>query len=255
MTVTLDQIKALRDKTGVSITACKKALEEANGDEEKAVEVLRKRGETKAAERADRVTGEGVVAVSISNGKAAVVVLTCETDFVAKSPEFVAFAQQIADKVLSDGVDADFSTTITDIGSRMGEKVELRKPEIIVGALLGSYVHSNNKIGSVVALEGGTEEVARDVAMHVAAANPKVLSPTDVSTELVEKEKVIWNDELVKSGKPEAIWSKILMGKEKKFREENALLTQPFVKNPDQNVETFVKSSGGKVVKYVSGRV
>lgn len=255
MTISLDQIKALRDATGVSITACKKALEEANGDQEKAIELLRKRGESKAAERADRVTGEGVVAFAETAGKLAVVTLACETDFVAKSPEFISAAQEVADQILENGADADLSSFVTDLSTKMGEKVELKDPRIIEGDVIGYYVHSNNKLGAAVALNGGDAEVARDIAMHVTATDPKFLSPSDVSAELLEKESVIWNDELAKSGKPEQIWGKILEGKENKFRQEHALLSQSFVKNPDLTVEKFAESNSATITEFVSVRI
>lgn len=255
MTISLDQIKALRDATGVSITACKKALEEANGDQDKAVEFLRKRGEAKAQERADRVTGEGAVAFAAKDRKLAIIALTCETDFVSKSPEYIAAAQSIADQVLADGVGVDFSGFVTDMSTKMGEKVELREPVLLEGDVTGAYVHSNYKMGAAVLLDGGNSDVARDIAMHVTASAPHFLSPSEVSEDLLAKEQVIWNDELLRSGKPEQIWGKILEGKEKKFREENALLSQSFVKNPDMTVEAFAASNGAKVVRYVSVRI
>ncbi len=255
MTISLDQIKSLRDLTGVSITACKKALEEAGGDQDKAIEYLRKRGEAKALERADRETGEGAIAYAQADGKLAICALTCETDFVSKSPEFITAAQEIANEILAKGAETDFTSTVTELSTKMGEKVELKSVAVLEGSVLGAYVHSNNKIAAAIQLEGGTEEVARDVAMHVSASNPTVLSPTEVDASAVAKEAVIWNDELTKSGKPETIWSKILEGKEAKFRNENALLSQSFVKNPEHTVEQFVAQSGGKVVKYVSVRI
>jgi elongation factor Ts len=255
MTISLDQIKALRDATGVSITACKKALVEAEGNHDKAIEFLRKRGEAKAQERADRVTGEGAIAYASGNGKLAIIALTCETDFVAISPEYIASAQEIADKVLAEGTAVDFSNFVTDLSTKMGEKVELREPVLLEGDVTGAYVHSNNKIGAAVLLTGGNEEVARDISMHITAADPKYLSPSEVSKEMLDKEFVIWNDELKNSNKPEQIWTKILDGKEKKFREENALLTQSFVKNPEMKIEEFVKSENAEIVKYVSVRI
>lgn len=173
-TVTIDQIKSLREKTGVSMQSCKKALEEAGADEKKAVEILRKKGETKAVERGERTAGEGVVVSYIhGNGKIGVLVqLGCETDFVAKNEDFQA--------------------------------------------------------------------LAKDIAMHAAAMNPLYISPTEVSSELVEKEKEIWKGQLAKEGKPEKMFDKILVGKEKKFREEVSLLTQPFVKNPEVTIEKLL---------------
>ena len=174
MPITIDQIKALRERTGVSMQACKKALEEANGDETKAVEILRKKGEAKASERGERMVGEGVIASYIhTNNKIGVLVqLGCETDFVARGDDF--------------------------------------------------------------------KNLAHDIAMHAAASNPLVVSPDDVSPELLEKEREIWKAQLVKEGKPNAMLDKILTGKEKKFREEVALLTQPFVKNPETTIEKLI---------------
>ncbi|HLG25966.1 MAG TPA: translation elongation factor Ts [Candidatus Gracilibacteria bacterium] len=174
MTVTLDQIKELREATGVSMMACKKALEESNGDPQKAVDILRKKGQAKAIERGEKSVGEGVVASYIhQNGKIGVLVqLGCETDFVAKGDEF--------------------------------------------------------------------QQMARDIAMHVAAMNPLTISPGDVSNELVEKEREIWREQLLQEGKKEAMLDTILAGKEKKFREETSLLTQGFVKNPDATIEQML---------------
>lgn len=181
MTVTVEQIKQLRADTGASMMACKKALEETGGDEDKAIEILRKSGEAKAAKRAERNTGQGVISSYIhSNNKIGVLVhLGCETDFVAKNQDF--------------------------------------------------------------------QNLAKDIAMHVAAVSPMHLSPEEVSADLVEKEKEIWRDQLKNEGKPENIWDKIMEGKEKKFREENALLTQPFVKNPDLTVGALISESINKI--------
>lgn len=219
--------------------ACKKALEEANGDEEKAIEVLRKKGEAKSAERAERSTNFGVVAIEEANGKAAVVVLGCETDFVAKNEDFVNVAKSFAKEVLEKGEGLDLASRMNDLNIKMGEKIELKTVKVLEGTNLGSYIHGN-RIGTLVALNGGEKETARDVAMHVAAMNPRVVSPTEVSEELLAKEKEIWTEQLKNEGKPEEIIGKIMMGKEKKFREENALLTQAFVKNPDQTIEAML---------------
>ncbi|MBA4336786.1 translation elongation factor Ts [bacterium] len=181
MTVTVEQIKQLRADTGASMMACKVALEESGGDEDKAIEILRKKGESKAAKRAERSTGQGVIASYIhSNNKIGVLVhLGCETDFVAKNDEF--------------------------------------------------------------------QTLARDIAMHVAATSPMYLSPDEVPAELIEKEKEIWTDQLKTEGKPEKIWDQIMVGKEAKFREEMALLTQPFVKNPDMTVGGIVSEAASKM--------
>lgn len=181
MTVTVEQIKQLRADTGASMMACKNALKETDGDADKALDILRKKGEAKAAKRAERSTGQGVIASYIhSNNKIGVLVhLGCETDFVAKNDDF--------------------------------------------------------------------QTLARDIAMHVAAAGPLYLTPDEVPAELIDKEKEIWKDQLKNEGKPEKIWDKIMEGKENKFREEMALLTQPFVKDPDMTVEELLKEAITKI--------
>jgi len=220
--------------------ACKKALEEANGDQEKAIEILRKKGEAKAASRSERSTAQGVVAVSEGQGKVAMITLACETDFVAKNEDFINEAKKLADKVLSEGEEADLSGVIGDLTIKLGEKIELKNKEIFEGKNIGTYIHSNNKIGTAVVLSGGETEVARDIAMHIAAMNPGYISPDEVPVALVEKEKEIWTAQLKQEGKPENIWANIMQGKERKFREENALLKQAFVKNPEETIEKLL---------------
>lgn len=249
MSVSLEQIKELRNVTGVSITACKKALDEANGDMDKAIEILRKKGEAKAADRADRNTDEGVVAVAVEDGKAVLVKLACETDFVAKNQDFVDAATGFANQILADN-GVDLSNAVSDLSLKMGEKLEMKDPVFVEGDVLGAYVHSNNKIAAVVAMSGGTEEVARNIAMHATAMKPKNLSPNDVSAELVEKEKEIWTTELKESGKPENIWDNIMAGKEKKFREAASLKTQDFVMDPSKTVEGYAKENGGEITAF-----
>ncbi len=240
MSVTLEQIKSLRDRTGVSTMACKKALEETQGDEEKAHEFLRKKGEAKAAERMDRTTKNGVVAVETRDGKAAIVSLGCETDFVAKNEDFIKAAQQIAAKLLKEGENTDLTSEIGDLNIKMGEKVEVKDKKVVSGKNMGRYIHSNNKIAVVVSLNGGDTETAKDIAMHIAAMNPKVISPEDVAEELIEKEREIWTEQLKNEGKPESIIEKIMSGKERKFREESALISQAFVKDPEKTIEMLL---------------
>lgn len=240
MSVTLDQIKKLRDRTSVSMTACKNALEEADSDEEKAIEVLRKKGETKAAERADRTTSNGVIAVVSKDNKAAMIALACETDFVAKNPDFIKKAEELAEKLLKEGEEADLSKEIADLNIQLGEKVKVKDRKVIQGKKLGKYVHLNNRIGVVIATSGGNDELVKDIAMHIAAMKPTNLSPDQVSSVWVEKEKEIWRELLRQEGKPQQIWDKIIEGKEKKFREEYSLLTQPFVKDPEKLIQDLL---------------
>jgi len=240
--ISASDVAALRARTGVSILECKKALEEAGGDEEKAIELLRKRGAAQAVKKADRDQTEGYIFSAETDGKVAIVLLHCETDFVSKNPDFQTFGQELADLALSDGADAVKAAEekISDAVQKMGENVSLGDVQVIEGSTLGAYVHTNGKIGVVVSLEGGNEETAKDIAMHAAAMSPEFVSPDEVSTEAVDKEKEIWKEQLASEGKPAEIMEKIMEGKEKKFREENALLTQPFVKNPEQTIQQLL---------------
>jgi elongation factor Ts len=243
MNVTLDQIKSLRERTGVSTMACKAALVEANGDEEMAIEILRKKGADKIADRAERSTAHGVVAIVEEEGKVAMLALGCETDFVAKNEDFLSKAQSLVTRLFEEGMDADIDSEIKDLNLQMGEKVEVKERIVVQGGMVGSYLHSNKRIGVVVQLKGGDFQKAKNTAMHAAATNPKYLSPDDVSQESVAKEKGIWSEQLKAEGKPAQIMDKIMMGKEKKFREENALLTQAFVVNPDQTIQQMLEGA------------
>lgn len=232
--------------------AVKKALDEANGDEEKAIEILRKRGEAQAVKKAARDQSEGCVFLAQEDGKAALVRVACETDFVAKGDDFQNAGKEFAAKALSEGVDAakTHAESVTpDLVNKLGENISLADVKVIEGAPLGTYVHTNSKIGVIVTLDGGDETKARDVAMHAAAMAPEFVNPEDVSEEAVNKEKEIWKEQLTKDGKPAEIQEKIMMGKEKKFREESALMKQPFAKDPSISIEKYL--DGAKVVEYV----
>jgi elongation factor Ts len=245
----LAEIKELRETTGASLQACKKALEDNNGDQEAAIEHLRKVGEAKAAKRSDRNTANGVVAATSEGNKAVILHLGCETDFVAKNPDFVEAAENLAADFLANGESFDAEATVNEIGLKMGEKIALTSVKYLENSTFGAYVHSNKKVGALVALNGGTEEVAKDVAMHATAMSPLVISPEEVDTAAVDKEREIWTEQLKNEGKPEEIIGKILIGKEKKFRGENALLSQTFVKDPDKTIEQFL--DGASVTEFV----
>ena len=253
MAVSIDDIKKLRETTGVSMMSCKKALEEANGDFEAAIDVLRTKGEAKAADRVGRATAQGVVAVSVGVDKVAMIQLESETDFVSRGEDFVKMAEGLAQKVLNGNmnvIDRE-SPEIKDYMLKVGENIQIGNIALVEGKNIGIYIHSNRKIGVIVSLEGGTVELAKDIAMHAAATNPKVLSPDEVSQELVDREKGIWSEQLKNEGKPAEIVEKIMMGKEKKFREENALVKQMFVKNPEQSIEQLLTAASAKVKEFV----
>lgn len=245
-------VVSLRQRTGVSISACKEALDEAKGDEEKAIEILRKRGIAQAAKKAVREQKEGFMFSAEDGSSAALVLLHCETDFVARDAGFQALGKDLVNALLKEG--SDRLKTLADeqipaAVQKLGENITLGEHHRIDAPVKGTYIHTNGKIGVIIGLDSGTEEQARSVAMHAAAMNPHYISPDDVPSEVIEKEKEIWREQLAKEGKPAQIMDKIMMGKEKKFREENALLKQEFVKEPGKTVEQYLGKA--KVVSYV----
>lgn len=250
--ISAKQVADLRARTGVGMLAVKQALEEAGGDEEKAIEILRKKGQAQAVKKADRVQGEGGIFVSSDGKRAALVFLKCETDFVARSDNFVKLGQQLADMLLKEG-EANFAKASEEkvhaAVMEFGENISIGQTTVIDAAVTGFYVHSNRKIGVLVGLSGGDGAKATDAAMHAAAMNPEFVTPEEVSDDAVAKEKEIWKEQLSKEGKPADIVEKIMMGKEKKFREESALTTQPFVKDPSMTVGKMLGDA--KVEKYV----
>ncbi len=252
MSIDAKAVASLRARTGVSMMECKKALEEAHGDEEKAIDVLRKKGVASAAKKADRAQSEGSVFSATKGGKSALVTLQCETDFVARDENFRTMGQELANLLLSEGVDATHAAAakkLPELVQKLGENITLGSLQLTEAAVSGVYIHSNGKIGVVIGLSGGSPELAKDIAMHAAAMSPTYVRPEDVSEELLVKEREIWKAQLSNEGKPEAIMEKIMIGKEKKFREENSLLTQEFVKEPGKLIKDLL--GGQDVTEYV----
>ena len=249
MSVTAADVKALRDKTGCGMMACQKALKETNGNIEESIELLRKKGEAKAGEKSDRQAGEGVIVVS---GRTALV-LNCETDFVARNEDFQSYAQELVEAAASEGsaaAEALFEEKKGEKVAAIGENLVLGSIHAIEGGdVTGSYVHSNKKVAALVALEGGTEEMARDIAMHATAMDPLVANPEDVPADAIEKEKVIYREQLVNEGKPEQIIDKIIVGKVNKFCADRALSSQAFVKDPSQTVAQYLGDA--KLIAFV----
>lgn len=252
MPISASAIQSLRSRTGVSISAVKEALEEAGGDEEKAIEILRKRGIAQAAKKAERAQAEGLVFQKEEGNKCAMYILRCETDFVARDENFGRTGQQIVDTLFDSGMDAakeKAAQLVPELVQKLGENITAEDMHVVEAPVLGSYLHSNHKIGVIIGLEGADKEVARDLAMHAAALNPRYVHPEEVGVDILEKEKEIWREQMKKEGKPEAMWDKIMMGKEKKFREENAIVKQSFVKDPSKTVEQHL--GAGKITTYV----
>lgn len=252
MDISAAAIQSLRGRTGVSISAVKDALIEANGDEEMAIEILRKRGIAQAAKKADRAQGEGLVFVKEDDTKCAMCILRCETDFVARDDNFASTGQAIVDTLFAEGMDAakaKAEATVPELVQKLGENITVDDMHAVEAPVIGSYLHSNRKIGVIIGLEGSTKEVARDIAMHAAAMSPRYVHPEEVGEDVLEKEREIWREQMKKENKPEAMWDKIMMGKEKKFRDENAVTKQSFVKDPSKTVEQHL--GGGKITTYV----
>lgn len=249
--ITPQQIATLRARTGVGIMAVKQALDEAKGDEEKAIEILRKKGQAQAVKKAEREQSEGGVFITKTSSKAALVFLKCETDFVARSDGFIKLGQDLADILLNKGEEEFKKVAAEKVPAAVlefGENITVGESQVIESPVIGTYVHSNRKIGVIVGIDKGQEEHAVDAAMHAAAMNPSYVTPEEVSNDAVAKEREIWKEQLAKEGKPAEIQEKIMLGKEKKFREENALTTQVFVKDPSKTVGAML--GGGKVTKF-----
>lgn len=248
MGIDLQTITQLRNQTGAGIADCKKALEEASGDIPKAIEFLRKSGEIKAAKKADRATNEGMVAITIAGDKAAAVVLACETDFVSRNEDFIAAVTKYSQKLLTTE-EAEFKNWAeesikSELVLKIGENIQLGDFGVLSGQVLGTYLHSNKKMGAVVALTGGSKEIANDIAMQIVAMNPKYLKPENVPAEELETEKDIYREQMKNENKPAEIIEKIIMGKINKFYEDVCLLNQSFIKDDSKKIADLLKDLG-----------
>ncbi|MFI3246077.1 MAG: translation elongation factor Ts [Ferrimonas sp.] len=262
MAVTAALVKELRERTGAGMMDCKKALVEANGDIEQAIEDMRKSGLAKAAKKAGRVAAEGVIIIKQNAGVAAMVEVNCETDFVAMDASFQALANGVADIALAGKIsdvealraapmnDSDVETVRAELVAKIGENMAVRRVEIIEGNNLGAYIHGR-KIGVVAVLNGGDEELAKDIAMHVAACSPQFVKPEDVSAEVVAKEREIQVELAINSGKPKEIAEKMVEGRMRKFTGEISLTGQSFVKDPSKTVADLLKEKGADVVTFI----
>lgn len=252
MSIPASAVSSLRQRTGVSITACKAALEKSGGDEEKAIEILRKEGIVQAAKKATRDQYEGRIFLESSDKKSAMILLGCETDFVARDENFQTLGKNLVHILLTQGKiksEEEEKKRIPEMTQKLGENISIVESHVIEAPIIGTYVHSNGKIGVMIGLNEGNPIMARDVAMHAAAMNPTVISPEDIPDAVLIKEKEIWKEQLTKEGKNSQIIEKIIMGKEKKFREEHALLKQNFVKEPDKKIEEYLGNS--QVIHYI----
>ncbi|MBT8091750.1 MAG: elongation factor Ts [Gammaproteobacteria bacterium] len=264
MAISASMVKELRERTGAGMMECKKALVEMNGDLDAAAELLRKSGQAKADKKAGRVAADGRIVVRESGGKAVVVEVNSETDFVAKDENFVKFAEAVADAALTSGttdvaalaavVIADgrsVEEARTELVTKVGENISVRRIEVLEGdGPIGYYTHGA-RIGAVVVLAGGDATLARDIAMHVAAINPVCVDEQGVPADTLERERRIYTEQAEASGKPAEIVEKMVTGRVAKFLKEITLVGQPFVKDPDVSVGKLLKDAGATVVSFV----
>jgi elongation factor Ts len=264
MNITADTVKQLRERTGAGMMECKKALVETQGNLDAAAELMRKSGLAKADKKATRVAAEGTVAVERGGGAAVMVEVNCETDFVARGDEFLEFARAVAGAALALADAADVAALLAlpqggatlderrrALIAKIGENISVRRfVRIAAPDALGTYIHGG-RIGALVALQGGDEALARDLAMHVAAVNPAYIDAGDVPAEVLEKERAILTEQTKGEKKPPDIIAKMVEGRLRKYLGELTLLGQPFVKDPDMSVEKLLKKSGAKVLKFV----
>lgn len=241
----LKLVSQLREKTGAGLNDCRAAMEEAGGDLEKAVEIMRKKGEVKAAKKADRATKEGVIASAGGDSKLAVVALACETDFVSRTEAFQNTAKELAEKLLAapsaEAFKAEAEAYIkNELTMKIGENMQIAGAGVHSGGIIGGYIHSNKKIAGVAVISGGSQETADDIAMQIAAMKPRYLDPASVPAEVLEKEKEIYREQLKSENKPEQIWEKIIAGKLNKFYEDNCLASQIFIKDDGKKISDLL---------------
>lgn len=249
-------VKELRERTGLGMMECKKALTEADGDIEQAIEGLRKSSGMKAAKKAGRIAADGMVVLKVADdGSYGVLVeVNSETDFVARDEGFQTFVSALGDKALGgklssveDLMDAETESARQALVQKIGENISVRRVQLMEAPLVDGYVHSNNRIGVLVALDGGDSAVAKDIAMHIAALNPQVAKPEDMPADVIAKEKEIYMVQAQESGKPQDIIEKMVSGRVKKFLAESSLVEQDFVRDPEIKVGKLLAAAGADI--------
>ena len=254
MAITAAMVKELRERTAAGMMDCKNALQEADGDMELAIENMRKNGQAKAAKKAGNIAAEGTILIKEVDGVAALVEINCQTDFVAKDKNFLAFANDVLDaaaasKTTIEALQADFEEQRITLVTKIGENINVRRVEYVEGAALASYRHGAT-IGVVVAGEGDAESL-KHIAMHVAASKPEYLSPEDVPAEVVEKEKAIQIEIAMNEGKPQEIAEKMVTGRMRKFTGEVSLTGQAFIMEPKKTVGEVLKEKGLTISSFI----
>ena len=256
--ISASQVKELREKTGLGLMDCKKALEEANGDLELAIEELRKTSGVKASKKSGRSAADGLIGILSKNSNIFMIEVNCETDFVARDQSFIEFTSNTLndyserpdsslEELLQNGVEENREKLV----QKLGENIVVRRIDKTSGtSVAGSYLHSNKKIGCIVSLEGGDMSLANDIAMHAAATDPMAISPSDIPSETVEKEREIFRAQSEDTGKPPEIVEKMIEGKVSKFLSEVSLTEQDFVKDPNQKISKLLDDNNATILSF-----
>jgi|TARA_B110000438_G_scaffold146277_1_gene140929 elongation factor Ts len=264
MSITASLVKELRDRTGAGMMECKKSLVEVDGDIDAAIDLLRTSGQAKAEKKASRVAADGRIVIESNASKAVILEINSETDFVAKDENFINFSDSIASLILSESIkdieqlsnsmlsdNQKVEEARTELVTKVGEKISLRRFDNISNSEnLGCYSHGS-RIGTIVNLSGGDKELAKDIAMHIAASNPICIDESGIPSDLIEREKNIYNEQAQSSGKPPEIIEKMIQGKMSKFMKEVTLLGQSFVKDPDISIAKLLKNSNAVVTNFI----
>ena len=265
MEIKASQVKELRDMTGVAMMDCKKALVECEGDIEKALDLLRSNSALKAEKKSSRVAADGILVVSVNEDYATLVELNSETDFAAKDANFLSFGEKVKEYISKNKIfeaSALKESSLEDdrkaLVQTIGENIQIRRVvtlEFDSSMNIGIYIHSDSKLGSLVVTKGGSDEIAKDIAMHVSAFNPLCLSQDDIDKEVLEREKAIYQNQAQDSGKPQDIMDKMVDGKIKRFLSEVSLISQNFVKDPDIIVQEYLEKGGATIVEFARLKV
>jgi len=259
------QVKELRDMTGVAMMDCKKALVECEGDIEKALDLLRSNSALKAEKKSSRVAADGILVVSVNEDYATLVELNSETDFAAKDANFLSFGEKVKEYISKNKIfeaSALKESSLEDdrkaLVQTIGENIQIRRVvtlEFDSSMNIGIYIHSDSKLGSLVVTKDGSDEIAKDIAMHVSAFNPLCLSQDDIDKDILEREKAIYQNQAQDSGKPQDIMDKMIDGKIKRFLSEVSLISQNFVKDPDITVQEYLEKGGATIVEFARLKV
>lgn len=265
MEIKASQVKELRDMTGVAMMDCKKALVECEGDIEKALDLLRSNSALKAEKKSSRVAADGILVVSVNEDYATLVELNSETDFAAKDANFLSFAEKVKEYISKNKIfeasvlkESSLEDDRKALVQTIGENIQIRRVvtlEFDSTMNIGIYIHSDSKLGSLVVTKDGSDEIAKDIAMHVSAFNPLCLSQDDIDKDVLEREKAIYQNQAQDSGKPQDIMDKMVDGKIKRFLSEVSLISQNFVKDPDITVQEYLERGGATIVEFARLKV